>query len=269
MATEINRGNLRLATPPRTGAAKRMSRAANERAQPPSATDYFNRIEIYAQKIRETRDVRDIIGLLDEALNETRALHTANEVATVRKQVVLAEERIEHLKGELELVNKLVREDQLTGALNRRGLDDTLEREAARAERSDMPLCIALIDIDNFKTVNDAFGHQVGDIVLVHLVAIVKETIRTHDMIGRYGGEEFIVVLPDSRIDEAIPVMARLQRDLARKPVSWGSQQLLVTFSGGVAARKPGESVAALVNRADHAQYEAKRDGKNRIIVAD
>ena len=239
-------------------------------ASSPSTTpaDYYHRIEDYAQKIRETTDLRDIIGILDEALNETRALHTANEIAIVRQQVVHAEQRIEHLKSELELVTQLVREDQLTGALNRRGLDDALGREAARAERRGTHLCIGLIDIDNFKKINDAFGHQVGDIVLVHLVAIIRETIRTNDLIGRYGGEEFMVILPDAHLDVAVAVMGRLQRELAAKPISWDKQRLLVTFSAGVAARVSGEAIEALINRADKALYEAKREGKDRVIVA-
>ncbi len=268
MAGEMNQGVVRLAPRPRAAGVKRAARASGARALATAPTDYYNRIENYAQKIRETQDVRDIIGILDEALNETRALHTASEMAIVRQQVVLAEQRIEHLKSELELVNKLVREDQLTGALNRRGLDGALEREAARAERNGTFLCIALLDIDNFKKINDAYGHQVGDIVLVHFVAIIRETIRANDMIGRYGGEEFMVLLPDSRLDEAVAVMARLQRELACKQVSWAKQQLVVTFSAGVAARSAGENLETFISRADHALYEAKRVGKDRIIVA-
>jgi diguanylate cyclase len=233
-----------------------------------SAADYSSRIEGYAQKIRQTSDVSDIITLLEDALRETRALHTANEVQVVRQQVIHAENRIQHLKAELELVNKLVREDQLTGALNRRGLDDALLRESARAGRSGTPLCIALIDLDNFKKVNDTFGHQAGDAVLAHLVSIVKETIRSNDLIGRYGGEEFILILPDASIDEAVAVTGRLQRELAAKPVPWGPGHLEVTFSAGVALLRRGDNEATLINHADQALYEAKRVGKNRIIVA-
>ena len=268
MESEMNAGVLRLATRPRAESSKRTNRTPGRSTLSTAPTDYYRRIEVYAQKIRATQDVRDIIGILDEALNETRALHTANEMAIARQQVVRAEQRIEHLKGELELVNRLVREDQLTGALNRRGLDDALEREAARARRNGTFLCVALIDIDNFKKINDAFGHQVGDIVLVHLVAIIKETIRGNDLIGRYGGEEFLLLLPDSRLDEAVAVMDRLQRELAAKPISWAKQQLLVTFSAGVAVLGASETLEVLINRADAALYEAKRVGKDRIIVA-
>jgi diguanylate cyclase len=256
-----------LPTPSRGGRLKQPARASGGNA-PPDASDYYGRIQNYAHKIRQTSDVVQIIALLEEALRETHALHAANEVAAVRKQVSAAERRIEHLKGELELVNRLVQEDQLTGALNRRGLDDALAREAARAERSGTALCVALIDIDNFKTINDTYGHQVGDVVLAHLIAIIKETIRTHDLIGRYGGEEFLLLLPESRIEEAVAVSSRLQRQLALNPLVWGSQKLAVTFSAGIAARIPAESNEALIKRADLALYEAKRAGKNRVTVA-
>jgi diguanylate cyclase len=268
MASDKTRGTLRLATPPRPPRAKQAARTGAALGPQAGADDYYKRIQTYALQIRGSSDIGDIIAILDQALGQTRALHTADEVAIARRQVVTAEKRIEQLKSELELVNKLVREDPLTGALNRRGLDDALVREAARAERSGTSLCIALIDIDNFKKINDSCGHQVGDIVLLHLVAIIKETIRTNDLIGRYGGEEFLLLLPDSRIDEATAVTARLQRELAGKPVTWGNRELLVTFSAGVAVRRAGESEAGLINRADQALYEAKRVGKDRIIVA-
>jgi diguanylate cyclase len=267
MTTDNNASVLRLATPPRAGRQRQAPRPSEKDWPPAGSADYYGRIENYARKIRQTSDVDKIISLLEEALRETNALHATNEMAVVRKQVSAAEHRIEQLKAELELVSRLVHEDQLTGALNRRGLDDALARETARAERNGTNLCIALIDIDNFKRINDSFGHQVGDIVLVHLVAIIRETIRTNDLIGRYGGEEFLLLLPDSRLEEAMRVMARLQNCLARKPMSWANEQLVVTFSAGVAARMPGEREGVLIQRADEALYEAKRTGKNRTCI--
>jgi len=268
MSINENGTFLRLATPPRASRPQPALRQAEKDWPPAGAADYYGRIETYAHKIRQTSDVDKIVALLGQALRETHALHAANEVAAVRKQMSAAEHRIEQLKAELELVSRLVHEDQLTGALNRRGLDDALAREFARAERANSALCIALIDIDNFKKINDTFGHQVGDIVLVHLVAIIRETIRGNDLIGRYGGEEFLLLLPDSRLEEAVRVMARLQQCLARKPISWGTQRLLVTFSAGVAARTAREPADALIRRTDEALYEAKRVGKDRTVVA-
>lgn len=232
------------------------------------AADYFQRIELYAEKIRNTKNIHNIIDTLEEALRETRALHSANEMAVARQQVAHAEQRIERLKGELELVTRLVREDQLTLALNRRGLDHALRLEVARATRADTPLCIAMLDLDNFKSLNDAHGHQAGDKVLVHLVDIIRDTIRTNDLIGRYGGEEFLVLLPGSPLEAACEVMRRLQSRLAQKAVVWENQELRVTFSVGVAALRPAETEPALIGRADKALYEAKHSGKNCVVIA-
>ena len=268
MASQGNSNVLHLATPLVATGRKRASRAHPELNPTLEHLDYYQRIELYAQKIRQTKDIRNIIDTLEEALSETRALHTANEMAAARQQVALAEQRIERLKSELELVNRLVREDQLTGALNRRGLDDALRREIARATRAGTSLCVAMLDIDNFKSLNDSHGHQAGDLVLVHLVSIIQDTIRTNDLIGRYGGEEFLVLLPGSPPEAACDVMLRMQSRLAKKPVVWKNQELHVTFSVGVATRGPAEAEPTLIGRADKALYEAKQSGKNRVVIA-
>lgn len=268
MASDRKAGVLRLAAVPGSAAAKRSPRAPKPGAKADGASAYYARIEKYAQMIRQTSDVGDIIAILDQALSQTRALHSTHEVAAAHAQVAAAEQRIEQLRAELELVGKLVREDQLTGALNRRGLDEALEREVARAERSEAPLCVVLLDIDDFKLINDSHGHQVGDFALVHLVAIIRETLRTNDLIGRYGGDEFVLLLPNSRIEEASAVLARLHGEVAAKPLAWGNQKLHATFSAGIAEQRKGQSVAALMQRIDAALYESKRVGKDRISVA-
>ena len=251
-----------------TAPARRKAGGKAPAQSPSTAAEYFQRIELYAHKIRQTKDIDNIIETLEEALRETRALHTTNEMAAARQQVALAEQRIERLKSELELVTRLVREDQLTRALNRRGLEDALKREVARATRSDTPLCVAMIDIDNFKHLNDTHGHQAGDKVLVHLVEIIQDTLRTNDLIGRYGGEEFLVLLPGSPLEAACEVMQRLQTQMAQKPIVWENLELRVTFSVGVAALRPAEIEPAFIGRADKAMYEAKRKGKNCVVTA-
>ena len=268
MEGDSNRRGLRLATPPVQTDAQRAARAYRENRAPGGPADYYGRIENYAQKIRETTDLDDIIAILNEALAHTRALHAADEVATARAQVAAAEHHIEQLKNELELARRLVHEDPLSGALNRRGLDDALAREAARAERNGTPLCVAMIDIDNFKQVNDSFGHQVGDMVLVHLVAVIKETIRTQDLIGRYGGEEFLLLLPDTPDQGAARILDRLRAIIADLDWSAFSPGMQVTISAGVATLKPNETPDIILARADSALYAAKARGRNRIASA-
>jgi diguanylate cyclase len=166
-------------------------------------------------------------------------------------------------------MSELVREDQLTGSLNRRGLDDVFEREMARADRRGTPLCIAILDLDDFKRLNDTYGHIAGDSALKHLVKIVKDTLRSMDVIARFGGEEFLILLPETSIEAASLTMTRLQRDLTRHFFMHDNEKVLITFSAGVALRRPHEDQNELVKRADKAMYQAKQTGKNRVVVAD
>jgi diguanylate cyclase len=185
-----------------------------------------------------------------------------------RKRVQESEAKIKQLEQELEQVSEKVREDQLTGALNRRGLDEAYEREATRAQRNNAPICVALLDIDNFKRLNDTMGHQAGDQALIHLTTIIKESLRPSDVVARYGGEEFIIVLPDTGIEEAEQTIVRLQRELTKKYFLSGNDRVLVTFSAGVALRGEEESQEDLIGRADSAMYRAKQAGKNQVKVA-
>ena len=137
-----------------------------------------------------------------------------------------------------------------------------------RADRRGTPLCAAMLDLDNFKKLNDTYGHSAGDEALVHLVRIVKQTLRSIDVIARYGGEEFLIVMPETTLDEAAMAMTRVQRELTTHFFSANDQRLFITFSAGVALRAPRETQDATIKRADAAMYEAKKTGKNRVVKA-
>jgi len=234
---------------------------------------YHSRLEGYAQKISQTDDIRQLNAVLADLLADTRtaqldAARTRDELLSARRQVEAAELKVRELESELGKVSGLVQEDQLTGVLNRRGLDEAYEREAARAERSGTPLCAGLLDIDNFKQLNDTHGHQAGDEALQHLVRVIKRTMRPSDVLARYGGEEFLLLLPETGQDEAISVMVRLQRNLTKAFFLHDNERVLITFSAGVAQRREGESQTAIIERADRALYQAKRSGKNRVCAA-
>ncbi len=239
-----------------------------------STGEYHQKIEGYSQKISKSNNLTDLSHLLDDIMQDTRviqasALRSHEELLITKKQADEAEGRIKELEKELMQVSELVREDQLTGALNRRGLDEAIEVELKRADRSKTTLSVALIDIDNFKKLNDTLGHQAGDRALTHLTQVIKETLRPTDAVGRYGGEEFLIILPDTDLGAAVEAIQRLQRDLTKKFFLHNNERILVTFSAGVALRGENEDQEDLVGRADKAMYQAKQTGKNRVVSAE
>jgi diguanylate cyclase len=238
-----------------------------------STGDYHDKLGGYSQRISDATGIDDMNQVLSELLRETRlvqdeALKSRDRMLQAHQEVQDAEQRIRELETKLQQMSELAREDQLTGSLNRRGLDDVFERELARADRRGTPLCVALLDLDNFKRLNDTYGHTAGDGALQHLVRVVKDTLRSMDVIARMGGEEFVILLPETGVEAAAQTMTRLQRELTRHFFLHENEKLLITFSAGVALRLPGEDQTALIHRADRAMYKAKHSGKNRVVVA-
>jgi len=234
----------------------------------PRTSEYFRRVEAYAERIRSTEDVSTIINILDEALTETRAYGTDPKVRTNPGRLQQAEREIEALQIELRQLRGLVHVDHLTGMLNRGGLDLGYKREAARADRSNSPLGIALLDLDNFKHLNDHHGHQAGDAALVHISDIIRRTVRPSDVVVRYGGEEFLFLLPESDTAQAARALQRLQDDLQRHPLVHHGIEIPMSFSAGVTTRRRGQSRDDVIAQADQALYAAKRAGKMRVMAA-
>ena len=254
---------------------KNMMKAFLDRldAMAKSTGQYQNKMDGYAAQITQVRNPAELQHLIGDIVQETRTVHnetlrSRDMIVAAQKQVTEAEAKIKDLEQKLEQMSEMVREDQLTGSLNRRGMDDLFEREADRADRRRTPLCVALLDLDNFKRLNDTHGHAAGDEALIHLVRIVKQTLRSIDAVARYGGEEFVIIMPDTSPEEAAQAMTRVQRELTTHFFTANEQRLFITFSCGVALRKPHETQDALIRRADQAMYEAKRTGKNKVVLA-
>lgn len=172
------------------------------------------------------------------------------------------------LADTLEQVQQLASHDELTGALNRRALMAGLERERVRAERSGAPFSIGMMDLDHFKAVNDTYGHGVGDAVLKGFVATVHDTMRVTDVFGRYGGEEFLIILVGTEPPAALEAMDRIRAAVAARDWNVVAPRLAQTVSAGVSCFRKGASIEQLLFRADQALYQAKHEGRNRVVAS-
>jgi diguanylate cyclase (GGDEF)-like protein len=168
----------------------------------------------------------------------------------------------------LDTIRTLATLDELTALANRRHMNEVLAQEERRDSSSGQPTCIALLDIDFFKQINDRYGHAAGDEVLRQFAASARAELRTRDVLARWGGEEFLLMLPDTAPGDALAVLARLRTRVAQLEVAGVAFERPLSFSGGLTTRQGREPLAATVNRADKALYQAKSGGRDRIVAA-
>lgn len=215
---------------------------------------------------RGPRPPRDELTVLADGLNDAyHRLNTAHGFE-VRHNEILSEEvalRTAELREAHQTLVKLAVTDKLTGLLNRLGLEEAFTREIASAEASGQPLAVILTDIDKFKSVNDGWGHQVGDAVLQEFAAILMREARAGDIVGRWGGEEFLILCPQTGPDEAARLAERMRAGVAAQAFAVVGHK---TSSFGIAAFHPGDGEDSLVKRADDALYRAKEGGRNRVV---
>lgn len=226
----------------------------------------------YADTIERAESLESLAGVVREMVEEGRAVHSLVSSTRARLQdehgrALALETKVRELEQELRRLSDEAATDALTQVANRRGLMQAFELEQARAQREDTPLAVGLLDIDNFKRLNDTLGHAAGDQALVALAGHVRRMLRPVDQVARFGGEEFVVLLPGTPVDEAQQVLTRLQRLLSASLFMHEGQEVFVTFSAGVTGYRAGEAVEAALERADEALYEAKRTGKNRTCI--
>lgn len=203
-----------------------------------------------------------------------RLENLTNELAKV--QAILEETRRSlyvkdvELKGVLAQVDEIAHTDPLTYIPNRKFIIGRLQDEVHRVERYKNPLSISMLDIDHFKNVNDTYGHTIGDQVLLHLSELLQASIRETDMLGRYGGEEFLILLPNTELTKATEQAGRLCRLVRETPFMLGDETIPLTVSIGVAQyRGEPENWHKFLTRADAALYKAKNDGRNRWAILD
>lgn len=185
----------------------------------------------------------------------------------LRRDSFLARMRLQEANRQLERLATL---DYLTGCANRRHFYAMAEAELARCRRYGRPMGLIILDADHFKAINDRFGHAAGDAVLRALAGTLRAGLRDLDVLGRIGGEEFALLLPETPRHESLSIAERLRRHLAESRIDYEGRELAVTASFGVTAREPGDgNVDAIIRRADRALYEAKAAGRNCTAVSD
>jgi len=209
--------------------------------------------------LQDSRDVQFAVGRSQQRLQQDR------------DQATGLEQRVRELEAELRRLSDEVSTDALTQVANRRGLATAFAAEQARSQRAGAdaaPLAVALMDVDNFKKLNDTLGHAAGDVALKSLAAAVVERLRPVDHLARFGGEEFVVLMPGTALDEGQQALSRLQRELTASLFMHEGKDVFVTFSAGVTLWRDSEALETTLARADEALYEAKRTGKNRTCTA-
>lgn len=238
-----------------------------------SSERFGDRLSAHIGRIELSGDVPTLAATLRVLIDDTRSMQleivsSKQDFAATAERAARLEKEVERLAGELRSTGAQVMTDHLTRLLNRRGLEREFEDARVACEISARRLAVVLIDVDDFKKTNDAYGHQAGDEALRHLAAILAAGMRAGDRAARYGGEEFVLLLPGVSACEAAQMARRLQGSLAAEPFALHSGPVSIRFSAGVAEVLRGETLGQVVARADRAMYEAKHAGKNRVIIA-
>ncbi|WP_305044480.1 biofilm regulation diguanylate cyclase SiaD [Geoalkalibacter sp.] len=220
-----------------------------------------------AQRVRLERLIRISDGFHD--LERSRNLGLIEQydrqIQRLEKLTRISDRYQKHLRELNQELKQAVLRDPLTEIGNRRYLLESLKAECARVQRKGGGFSLALLDVDHFKTVNDRLGHETGDRVLREIARAIQAGLREYDLCGRWGGEEFLVMLPDTPLDTAVGVAERIRRNVSQIHFEQAGAPLPLTASLGLACHQPGEEYSATLHRADLALLRAKASGRNRV----
>ena len=216
------------------------------------------RIDAIADHIQEFHEV------------ESKRLEESEQhIKKLTEKIAKMEADSEHLRSHLEETQQQAYKDVLTGIPNRQAYEERLAEEVARSRRYQTPLCMIVWDVDKFKHINDSYGHAAGDRVLKVIAETLNDSIRETDFLARFGGEEFVLLLPGTELEPTRQVAEKLRERIEKTPFHFRDTQVTITVSGGIAQLQKDETTNALFERADKALYSAKENGRNQIQLAD
>lgn len=229
--------------------------------------DHDQQLGNYADQLEQTRSVEEVMTISQGIISKTRDMIRHNQ--SVKREMDGSMEEVQALRKELEGLKQAAKTDMLTGLLNRRGFESSMTKAMDRSVKTSAPLSVILADIDHFKRINDNYGHLIGDNVLKMLSKLLQEHIKGKDIAARFGGEEFILVLPDTDLKGAFILAEQIRLKL--RSMRWrtkaGEPMGAITMSLGVAQFKGADTLDTLVDRADNALYQAKSCGRNKTIT--
>jgi diguanylate cyclase len=253
-------------------AAKQLASSLIERLSSVSASTglYSTKVNQVVAKIGRAENLTQLSHVVTALLADTQMLsadmvRARDDLNEARARARDLETKTKALESELAIASALVRTDPLTAALNRRGIEEAFLAHTVAPVKSGES-CLALLDVDDFKGINEAFGHLVGDSALKQLIDVVRDFTRDKDSVGRYGGEEFVILFPDTTRDTANDIMVKIQRELTKRVFLEDHSRVFMTFSCGLTRILNGETLESALLRADAALHDAKRAGKNRVI---
>ncbi len=229
--------------------------------------NHTEQLDNHLLSLKTTGKTNDLAQLKEEITEELALVIDSNH--EIHTHIIDAQETVKRLQRKMEEVADMATIDELTGLYNRRALFSRLAEEHSRSKRYGQGFSLLLIDIDDFKNVNDKHGHQVGDGILKGLGAFLRQNLRDSDFPSRYGGEEFLCLLPSTDVDQAVQVGNKIRQLLSQSILSNKKKDvsLQITVSIGIAAFTPEDDIDTLIKRADDALYLAKRQGKNRVVT--
>lgn len=231
-----------------------------------NSNDNLDQISNHIETLAEEKDCDVILESIQQ--NILPILKAAyQEAESLKSNMAHVNNEVSHLKRELDRATSIAKTDELTNIPNRRGFNHFIQKTIDNANESQTTFALLIIDIDHFKKVNDSFGHLVGDSVLRYLAKTLSQETKGKDYIARIGGEEFVIVLPDTHYDDAFSLAVQIQKKVASKPlhVKGSHKPLKLTISIGVAIHQLGETLDSLFHRADKGLYLAKNSGRNRV----